>query len=204
VRSAAGARDPVAARWPVVSRAQPAGLPARGRGRQVPHEALLLGSWRWRDGPARGVRNGSPVPQQNMAGAVIWLSSPPDMMLSARGRRKPSIACISDATVRALPGRRAARRSTSSRSSGAAAAAAGLSPWPSSRRYTRRGAGLRSAPSEWPTTGAVARQFHQQSPVTGKIGEPGRPHVGSPPGRRAIGSGPGRAQHFAAIQYRSR
>jgi hypothetical protein len=81
-----------------------------------------------------------------MAGAVIRPNSPSVMTTSARGSLKWSIACMSEATVLALPGRRAARRSTSTRSSGMAAAAAGLSPWPSSRRNTGRGDGLRRIP----------------------------------------------------------
>ena len=104
-----------------------ADLPARGRGRPGPHEASRRGFWQSPGGLGLRVRNGSSTPQQNIVGAAIWPSSSSVMMLSGRGRRKPSIACMSEATVRAFPGRRAARRSTSTRSSGAAAAAAGLS-----------------------------------------------------------------------------
>jgi hypothetical protein len=74
------------------------------------------------------LRNGSSVPQQNMVGVVILPSSSSVITLSARGLRTWSIACMSEATVLALPLRRAARRSTSTSSTGAAFAAAGLSP----------------------------------------------------------------------------
>jgi hypothetical protein len=131
-------------------------------------------------------------PQQNMVGAVIWPSSSLDMMLSARGRRKPSIARIRELTVRALPGRRAARRSTSSRSSGAAAAAAGLSPWPSSRRYTRRGMGLRSTAS--PRNGTVSsdKGIRTVAPGNATAGSPMATSEAIRPGRAA-------AYHIANI-----
>jgi hypothetical protein len=101
-----------------------------------------------------GVRKGVAGSQAEHLGAVAWRSSSADMTLAGRGRRKPSVACMIEATVLALPRRRAARRSTLSSSSGAAAAAAGLSPWPSSIRYAGRGMGLRGR--ALPRTGTVS------------------------------------------------
>jgi hypothetical protein len=71
-------------------------------------------------GPGGGEERDAGSPTEH-GGAVISRSSPSVMTLSARGRRKPSIACMTEATVRALPLRRPARRNTSSSSSGAAA-----------------------------------------------------------------------------------
>ncbi len=92
---------------------------------------------------------------------------------------------MSEATVLALPGRRAARRSTSSSSSGAAAAAAGLSPWPSSLRYTGRGEGVRSTAS--PSTGTVSidNGIRTLTPGSATAGSPMATSEAIRPGRAA-------------------
>jgi hypothetical protein len=79
-------------------------------------------------------RYGSSNPRMKIAGIAIAASSALVRTLSGRGRRNRSIACMSDATVLAFPGRRADRRSTSISESGAAATSAEPSPWASMRR----------------------------------------------------------------------
>ena len=72
--------------------------------------------------------------------------------LSALGRRKRSIARISEATVRAFSGRRADRRSASTSESGALFTSAEPRPWASRRRYVGRGLGKRRTATPRPRT----------------------------------------------------
>ena len=101
VLSSCGA-NPVAVRWSTTIVAQPAGSSSQGpcppgTSRSTAEDILAMAGRAW-----LGFMNGSSVPQQNIVGAVIWCSSPSLMTLSARGWRKPLMACMSDATVQGV------------------------------------------------------------------------------------------------------